>query len=144
MTAPLWGWHGRVYNTCVLLNLVTSTEAGPAVPGGTSPRPSRCDRAVSPHAHSACLPADPSIGHRQSEALPVLVNTPSLEVTTGMTPQPGARLCFLSYGCFEPVLGRILGSSGPGRWKRVSNKQQHRVGPMGPLRRARKEVSQRG
>ncbi|KAF6292654.1 C-type lectin domain containing 20A [Rhinolophus ferrumequinum] len=31
---------------------------------------------------------DPSIGHRQSEALPLLVNTPSLEVTTGMTPQP--------------------------------------------------------
>lgn len=73
---------------------------------------------------------DPSIGHRQSAALPLLINTPSSDV---MTPQPGIRLCFLSYRCFEPVLGRIPGSSGPGRWKRVSHKQQHRVGPMGPL-----------
>ncbi|XP_057414243.1 LOW QUALITY PROTEIN: putative C-type lectin domain family 20 member A [Balaenoptera acutorostrata] len=58
---------------------------------------------------------DPTIGHRESAALPQLSYTPSSEVTMGTTPRPSTLPCFLlSMGALSLFLAGFWGLQGLG------------------------------
>lgn len=81
--------------------------------------------------------ADPSVGHRATAALPLLIHTPSSQVTVGTTSSPGTCPWFLLR---MGALSQFLAGSWVSRaWgvARVAWKQQHRVDPKGPPTRAR-------
>lgn len=118
------------------------------VQGACPPEFGDCDRgwyssagvadwgATCPLTLSWSLFADPSVGHQTLAVPPLLIHTPSSQVTVGMTPSPGTcRWFLLSMG----ALSQFLAGSWVSRaWgvARVAWKQQHRVDPKGPHRRA--------
>lgn len=93
--------------------------------------------AMCPLTLSWSLFADPSVGHRATAALPLLIHTPSSQVTVGTTSSPGTCPWFLLR---MGALSQFLAGSWVSRaWgvARVAWKQQHRVDPKGPPTRAR-------